>query len=593
MRVVVDLTRCQGYGQCVFLAPGVFTMHEEALLYDLQPADEQREHVLRAAAACPVQAIHLDRTAHLTGPAHLDRPEPADDSARTDGSAHPGGSAHAGGSARTDGSAGTGGGARADGSVHADGSAHPVGPGPAGAGGRRSGGKGEGRIVIVGASLAGARAAEVLRREGFTGTLTMIGDERREPYDRPPLSKQVLTGQVPPEHTLLPRLREVEAEWLCGTPATGLDVAGKRVLLADGREIGFDRVLLATGTRARRWPDEAEAALQGVHTLRDANDAAALRRALAAGPRRVLVLGAGFTGSEIASVCRELGLPVTVVERGPAPLYNAMGGVIGGVAAQLQRDHGVDLRCGTTVTALLGDGEGRLRGARLSDGGTVEADVAVVALGSIRNVEWLRGSGLAAGVWGVTCDAGCRAVDTNGLVMDDVFVAGDIARFPHPLYQYQFMTLEHWGNAVAQAEIAAHNMVSDQAHRWPHLAVPVFWSSQFGVNIKSVGVPTFAEQIVIVQGSTAERRFVAVYGHQGRVTAAVTFDQAMWLEFYQRQIEQAAPFPPAFRHVGRRPDDGVPVPAQVPERLVATAGATVVVTGHDPAERRASLVQPE
>ncbi|UBU17119.1 FAD-dependent oxidoreductase [Nonomuraea gerenzanensis] len=528
MRVIVDLTRCQGYGQCVFLAPDVFTMHDEALLYDLQPADEHREHVLRAAAACPVQAIHLDRTA-------LPLDLPSDQEVRPQ---------------LTD-----------------------------------------GRIVIVGASLAGARAAEVLRRDGFTGSLTMIGDETREPYDRPPLSKQVLTGQVPPEHTLLPRLREVEAELLFGTPATGLDVAGKRVHLADGRQVEFDRVLLATGTRARPWPDRAEAALAGVHTLRDARDAAELRQALAAGPRRVLILGAGFTGSEIASVCRELDLPVTVVERGPAPLYNAMGGVIGDVAARLHREHGVDLRTGTTVTALESDGNGRLSGARLSDGSTVEADVAVVALGSIRNVEWLRDSGLAAGAWGVTCDAGCRAVDLNGLVTDDVFVAGDIARFPHPLYEYQFMSLEHWGNAVAQAEIAAHNMVSDQAHRWPHLSVPVFWSSQFGVNIKSVGVPTFADQVVFAQGSPEERRFVAVYGYQGRITAAVTFDQAMWLEFYQRQIEQAAPFPPDFRHVAAGADGG-PVPARVPERLVASAGATVVVTGHDPAERRATLVHP-
>ncbi|MFB4289465.1 FAD-dependent oxidoreductase [Nonomuraea sp. ATR24] len=526
MRVVVDLTRCQGYGQCAFLAPDVFSMREEALLYDLDPGDEQRGHVLRAAAACPVQAIHLDWTETY---ATQGQPRPS-------------------GRKMTD-----------------------------------------GRIVIVGASLAGARAAGVLRREGFAGSLTVIGDERQEPYDRPPLSKQVLTGQVAPGHTMLPHLREVDAEWLWGTPAAGLDMAGKQVRLADGREIGFDRVLLATGTRARPWPDEAEAALEGVHTLRTTADAERLRAALAARPGRVLVLGAGFTGSEIASVCRELDLPVTVVERGPAPLVNALGGVIGDVAAALQREHGVDLRCGTTVTALEGDGQGRLRGARLSDGSTVEADVAVVALGSIRNVEWLRDSGLAAGVWGVACDAGCRAVDTNGLVTDDVFVAGDIARFPHPLYDYQFMTLEHWGNAVAQAEIAAHNMVSDQAHRWPHLSVPVFWSTQFGVNIKSVGVPTFADEVVITQGSVAERRFAAVYGYRGRITAAVTFDQGLWLEFYQRLIESAAPFPPEFRHVDQDGDGG-PVPARVPERLVATAGATVVVTGHDPAERRASLL---
>ncbi|MEU1386708.1 MULTISPECIES: FAD-dependent oxidoreductase [unclassified Nonomuraea] len=526
MKVVVDLTRCQGYGQCAFLAPDVFTMREESLLYDLDPGDERREHVLRAAAACPVQAIHLDWTAtRLT-------PEP---------------------------------------------------PGPP------ARGMTDGRIVIVGASLAGARAAGVLRREGFTGSLTVIGDEPAEPYDRPPLSKQVLMGQVAPDHVMLPHLREVEAEWLWGTRATGLDVAGKRVLLADGREVGFDRVLLATGTRARPWPHEEEARLEGVHTLRSMRDAAGLREALAARPNRVLILGAGFTGSEIASVCRELDLPVTVVERGPAPLVNALGGVIGDVAARLHREHGVDLRCGTTVTSLEGDGHGRLRGARLSDGSTVEAEVAVVALGSVRNVEWLLDSGLAAGVWGVACDAGCRAVDTNGLVTDDVFVAGDIARFPHPLYQYQFMTLEHWGNAVTQAEIAAHNMVSDQTHRWPHLSVPVFWSSQFGVNIKSVGVPTFADELVVTQGSTDEGRFVAVYGYKGRITAAVTFDQGMWLEFYQRLIERATPFPPAFRHMDMR-GEARPVPARVPERLVAAEGATVVVTGHDPAERRASLL---
>ncbi|WP_162794963.1 oxidoreductase C-terminal domain-containing protein, partial [Nonomuraea lactucae] len=255
----------------------------------------------------------------------------------------------------------------------------------------------------------------------------------------------------------------------------------------------------------------------------------------------------------------------------------------------LQRAAGVDLRCGVTVSALEGDGAGRLRRAHLSDGSTVDAEVAVVALGAVRNVEWLYGSGLAAGVWGVACDAGCRAVDVNGLVTDDVFVAGDIARFPHPVYHYQFMSLEHWGNAVAQAEVAAHNMVSDQTRRWPHLSLPVFWSTQFGVNIKSVGVPTFADELVIAQGSVSERRFVAVYGYQGRITAAVTFDQAMWLEFYQRLIERAAPFPPDFRHVDRR-EEARPVPAEVPDRMVPAAGATVVVTGHDPAERRVSLV---
>ncbi|WP_338043402.1 NAD(P)/FAD-dependent oxidoreductase, partial [Nonomuraea lactucae] len=217
----------------------------------------------------------------------------------------------------------------------------------------------DGRVVIVGASLAGARAAAVLRREGFTGSLTMIGDEPHPPYDRPPLSKRILSGEVPAEHTLLPRLREeIGAEWLLGTAATGLDLAAKRVRLADGREVAFDRVLIATGTRARPWPHEAEAALEGVHVLRTMEDSARLRTALADRPGRVLVIGAGFTGSEVASACRDLDLPVTVVERGKAPLVGALGAVIGAVAADLQRAAGVDLRCGVTVSALEGDGAG-------------------------------------------------------------------------------------------------------------------------------------------------------------------------------------------------------------------------------------------
>jgi NADPH-dependent 2,4-dienoyl-CoA reductase/sulfur reductase-like enzyme len=240
--------------------------------------------------------------------------------------------------------------------------------------------------------------------------------------------------------------------------------------------------------------------------------------------------GAGFAGSEVASVCRELGIPVTVAEAGPAPLVGALGGVLGSVAAGIQREHGVDLRCGVKVTALDGDDNGRLQRAHLSDGTVVDVDVAVAALGGIRNIEWLDGSGLAAGFWGVACDAGCRAFDVNGLVTDDVFVAGDVARAPHPLFAYTFLALEHWGNAVTQARVAAHNMLSGETTRWPHLTVPEFWSTQFGHNIKSVGVPSFADQVAVVQGSVEDRRFVAAYGYRGRLTAAVTFNQAMWLE---------------------------------------------------------------
>ncbi|MCX4586160.1 NAD(P)/FAD-dependent oxidoreductase [Streptomyces sp. NBC_01481] len=444
----------------------------------------------------------------------------------------------------------------------------------------------EGRIVIVGASLAGLRAAETLRDEGFAGSLTLIGDEPYEPYDRPPLSKQVLLGKAAADRTALPRRRDPEAQWRLGVAATGLDMAARRVQLADGDEVPYDRLLIATGVRSRPWPNESEAELDGVFVLRTRDDAARLHSRLTQGPRRVVVIGAGFTGSEIASACRERGVAVTVAERGAAPLVGALGGVIGDVAAQMQREHGVDLRCGVMITSLEGDSAGRVRSVHFSDGAAVEADIVVVSLGATRNTEWLAGSGLGAGPRGIACDAGCRAFDIRGIVTDDVFVAGDVARSPHPLFGYQFLSLEHWGNAVSQAEIAAHNMVSAGADRRPHMWVPAFWSSQFGVNIKSVGVPSMGEEILISQGALAERKFTGVYGHQGRVIGAVAFDNSRWLPFYQRLIESTAPFPPPFPTLDRRSDGQRPLPADFPDPSVPTHGPTVTLSGYSPADRR-------
>ncbi|MGA5761305.1 NAD(P)/FAD-dependent oxidoreductase [Nonomuraea bangladeshensis] len=448
----------------------------------------------------------------------------------------------------------------------------------------------EGRIVVVGASLAGLRAAETLREQGFTGLLTVVGDEPHPPYDRPPLSKQVLLGQAAADTTGLPMRRNPDAEWLLGVPATGLDPLRKRVLLADGERLAYDRLLIATGTRARPWPNPDEAALDGVFTLRTCDDAGRLAERLAAGPRRVLVIGGGFTGSEIASACRERGLEVTVTERGPAPLVGALGGTLSKLAAGVQRAHGVDLRCGVTVTALRGDGKGRFVGAELSDGGRVDADVCVVALGAVRNVEWLADAGLAAGPRGVACDAGCRAFDMYGIVTDDVFVAGDVSRFPHPLFEYQLLSLEHWGNAVAQAEVAAHNMISPGPLRRPHLSLPAFWSSQFGLNIKSVGVPTFSDQIVLAEGSLDERRLAVVYGYRGRVTAAVTVNMAKSLEYYQHLIETAAPFPPGPGAADRPLAAELTLPSDVPDPKRLSHGPTVALTGHLP-DRRLTLVR--
>ncbi|MFE4957100.1 NAD(P)/FAD-dependent oxidoreductase [Streptomyces sp. NPDC056653] len=443
----------------------------------------------------------------------------------------------------------------------------------------------EGRIVVVGASLAGLRAAETLRDKGFTGTLTLIGDEPYEPYDRPPLSKQVLLGLEHAEATALPRRRDIDAEWRLGVAAAGLDRAARHVILADGDTVPYDRLLITTGTKARPWFHPEQAALDGVFVLRTRDDSARLSRKLAAGPHRVLVIGAGFTGSEIASVCRERGLEVTVAERGPAPLVGALGGVLAAVAARLQRDHGVDLRCGISITALEGDQAGRLRRAHLSDGSAIDVDVAVVCLGAIRNTEWLAGSGVAAGPRGIACDAGCRVFDVNGIVTDDIYAAGDVARSPHPLFGYQFLSLEHWGNAVEQARIAAHNMISAGPDRRPHLWVPMFWSVQFGVNIKSVGVPTLGDQLVVAQGALAEERFVSVYGYRGRVIAAASFDAGKWLGYYQQQIETGASFPPDHPVVDSRADALQPVDPAFPDPHLPSHGPTVTLTGHSPTEQ--------
>ena len=446
----------------------------------------------------------------------------------------------------------------------------------------------EGRIAIVGASLAGLRAAEALRQRGFEGSLTIIGNEPHEPYDRPPLSKQVLKGWVPADHTKLPRLRRVDADWRLGVAAIGLDRLNHVVKLANGEDVDYDRLLIATGTRARPWPNPEEGALQGVFTVRTVEDAAALSAALKARPRRVLIVGSGFVGSEIASVCRDLDLPVTVTERGSGPLRGALGGVISEIAASMMRDAGVDLRTGVSVASLDGDASGHVRSATLSDGTVLDVDVVVPSLGSIRNVEWLDGAGLAAGQWGLACDAGCRAFDINGVVTDHIFVAGDVARAPHVLYGYEFLSQEHWDNAVFGAEVAANNMINLEVGRRPHLPLPSFWSGQFGVNIKSVGVCSFGDEIVFTQGSPADRRFAAAYGRNCRIVGAVTFNHGKWLPYYADLIEKSGPFPPPPPGYDR-PVNAEVMPARFPDPREPSGNPDVVLTGHDPTDRHAEF----
>jgi 3-phenylpropionate/trans-cinnamate dioxygenase ferredoxin reductase component len=421
-------------------------------------------------------------------------------------------------------------------------------------------------IVIVGASLAGLRAAETLRREGFTGRLTLIGDEPYPPYDRPTLSKQVLAGRLPIEHTTLAPLEKLNAQWLLGVPARRLDVTKRQVILADGRAVDFDYLLITTGTRARSWPDPDEAALSGVYRVRSRDDANQLRVRLAQKSRHVLVVGGGFIGCEVASVCHDLGLDITIVERGPAPLGGALGSTIGNIVANMQRKRDIGLRLGTVVTALEGDNDNRLCGAQLSDGSFLAVDVAVIALGAVRNVEWLLQTDLSADIRGIVCDTYCRVLDNNGSVVENIFVAGDVARWPHPLYNYdgQLLAVEHWGNAVEQAETAAHNMLSPAFDYRAHTHMPNFWSSQFGASIKSVGLPTVADEVVITQASFGMRRFTAVYGRQGRTVAAVSFNAGQMLPSYQKLIEDGASFPPEL-HAADQPISSRPMSAGFPK----------------------------
>jgi NADPH-dependent 2,4-dienoyl-CoA reductase/sulfur reductase-like enzyme len=401
-----------------------------------------------------------------------------------------------------------------------------------------------GRIVIVGASLAGLSAAKALRAHGFSGGLMLVGDEPHRPYDRPPLSKQVLRGDFGPD-TTLPQPADLDIAVRTGTAAAGLDRDGRAVILADGERLAYDRCLVATGTRARPWPNPAEAALAGVATLRTRADAERLRQRLRERPARVVLVGGGFISFEVASVCRELDIPVTVLVRDAVPLARAIGAPLGAFMAEVARDAGVDLRLGAAIARMEADGRGRLAGLVLEDGGRIETDCLVVAIGAARNVEWLDGAGLAADRNGLRCDRFCRALRADGTAADGIFAAGDVAHWPNPHDGDALVAVEHWGNAVAQARIAARNMLAqDPAGMVPHDHLPDFWSQQFGLTIKLLGLTAGADAFAVVRGAMAERRFLAVFGKAGRTVAVASVDSARWLPAYRSAILEGAPFPP-------------------------------------------------
>ena len=400
------------------------------------------------------------------------------------------------------------------------------------------------RIVVVGASLAGLSAAEALRRLGYFGDLVLVGDEPHPPYDRPPLSKQVLTLRLSTD-TTLPQPRDLGIDWRLGVAVRSVDLTARRIELANGGALDYDRLLITTGTRARPWPNPGEASIDGVLTLRGRDDAERLAPRLAASPGRIVIIGGGFIGCELASCCCEMGLAVTIVESEGVPMRRALGERIGGFMAGVIRDHGVDLRLGAAVERIEADSADAVAAVVLKDGTRIDSDLVIIALGAVRNVEWLEGSGLLTSARALRCDAFCRALRDDESPAPGVFAAGDIAHWPLAAYDGHLVAVEHWGNAVEQARMAAHNMLAgDITAMRIHQHLPDFWSSQFGLNIKCVGLADGAEEIAIAQGSVEERRFLAVFGREGRTIAALSVNSARWLPAYRALIEEGAPFLP-------------------------------------------------
>jgi 3-phenylpropionate/trans-cinnamate dioxygenase ferredoxin reductase subunit len=386
-------------------------------------------------------------------------------------------------------------------------------------------------ILVIGGSLAGLRGAEALRRLGFSGRLVFIGEETRQPYDRPPLSKEILRGDREPEQITLAKPEIFEAldlDLRLGRRATQLDVAGRSVTLDDGERIEYDGALLATGAAPRRL--SAGVAVSGVHVLRSLDDCLALRTELDASPR-VAVVGAGFIGAEVAASCRARGLDVTLIEALPLPLANAIGPEVGQVIADEHRDHGVKLRLGVGVDSFTGDGH--VSGVRLADGSSIPADVVVVGIGVTPNTGWLEGSGLELDN-GIVCDATC-ATAAPGVV-----AAGDVARWHNPLFD-ENMRIEHWTNAVEQANHAARRLLEGESVG-AFASVPFVWSDQYDRKIQSVGRIRPDDEVRIVHGTTAERRFVALYGRKGKLTGAIALNRVRQLMGYRRSIREGILF---------------------------------------------------
>jgi NADPH-dependent 2,4-dienoyl-CoA reductase/sulfur reductase-like enzyme len=385
-------------------------------------------------------------------------------------------------------------------------------------------------VAVVGASLAGLSAARALRNQSYDGRIVIIGDEVHLPYDRPPLSKDFLAGTASLDDIALgaPDDEDLGLEWRLRTTAVGLDHLSRSVLLRDGSEIRADGVVLATGARARHLPGSD--GLDGVHVLRSLDDAISLREDLAAA-ERLVVIGAGFIGAEVASTARKLGLEVTVVETQPVPLAGPLGAEMGAVCAELHADHGTRLLTGTGVAGLVGNG--RVEAVELTDGTRLPADVVVVGIGAVPNIEWLTDSGVALGN-GVLTDAR-GATNIPGVV-----AVGDCAA-TWSVSAERHVRIEHWTNALEQPATAAATLLgTGQPASTP---VPYFWSDQYGARIQFAGSRREGDVARVVEGSCADRSFLVVYERDGEPVAVLGMNQPRLFTRWRRQLRSAVPTP--------------------------------------------------
>jgi NADPH-dependent 2,4-dienoyl-CoA reductase/sulfur reductase-like enzyme len=401
-------------------------------------------------------------------------------------------------------------------------------------------------VVVVGASLAGWRAVETLRNEGFEGQITLVGDERHLPYDRPPLSKQILSGKWPAEKAVLAdrrRTSELQVHERLGHAAVRLDAVSGDIELSDGQVLAADAVVLATGATPRHLPGTEELSQQdGVFTLRTLDDSMALRASVTAVEScRVIVIGAGFIGAEVASTCAGLGCRVTVLEAIEIPLANILGPEIGAHCASLHAAHGVDLRTGVGVAGVRRRADSSGLVVELADGEVLEAEVVVVGIGVIPNTSWLEASGLTIEN-GVVCDDRLFAAD-------GVVAAGDVARWHwHHDGQDELIRIEHWQVAAEAGVAAARNLLAGRDAAVPFTPVPYFWSDQFDIRFQVLGHPGGQDEVKVVAGSFETGKLVALFGRAGRLRAVMAVGMPRQLMGYRPLIEAGSSWEAALAH---------------------------------------------